>query len=230
MGVETPEPVLTDKCLRWNFTNEGGVGDPGKKGNVRLLKNITGLWLVQECRRVWSEQGHRHSWETLSQEASAASELQSFIDPDATAFQTPGDMPEAIRAFCRQTGQPLPADAGAVIRTCLESLALRYRYVLGALEDLTEGQLETVHIVGGGTQNRQLCQAAADATNRRVVTGPIEATVIGNVVVQAIAAGAIGSIAEGREIVRRSFPVEEFKPRNTTAWDDAYEKFLTFIK
>lgn len=220
MGVETAEPVLTDKCLGWNFTNEGGVG-----GTVRLLKNITGLWLVQECRRVWSAAGDQQTWETLAAAAAQARPLQSLIDPDAAEFQVPGDMPAAIRAFCRSTGQPEPVDHGAVIRCCLESLALRYRYVHGALEDLTGGPINTIHIVGGGTQNKFLSQAAADASGRRVVAGPVEATVLGNVIVQAITAGTIGSIAEGRDVVRRSFPVDEFQPRNTADWDAALTRF-----
>jgi rhamnulokinase len=191
-----------------------------------LLKNICGLWLVQECRRVWSQAGTTYSWEHLTQAAAAAKPLAAFINPDDTAFLAPPDMPEAIRNFCRRTGQTVPADEGAVIRCALESLALQYRRAIGWLEDLIGGPIETVHIVGGGTQNRQLCQMAANACQRRVIAGPIEATAIGNILMQAIAAGEIGSIAEAREIVRQSFPVEEYAPQNAAAWDEAFQQFL----
>jgi rhamnulokinase len=138
-------------------------------------------------------------------------------------------MPEAIRGYCQRTGQKVPADEGAVIRAALEGVALKSRWVLEGLERLAGGRLETIHIVGGGARNRQLCQATADACQRRVVAGPVEATAIGNCIAQAIASGAIGSIAEAREIVRRSFPVEEFEPQNAAAWEDAYGRFAAFI-
>jgi rhamnulokinase len=221
MGVEVPKPVINEKCLALNFTNEGGVG-----GTTRLLKIICGLWLVQECRRVWSQAGTTYSWEHLTQAAAAAKPLVSLINPDDQSFLAPSDMPEAIRAFCRRTGQTVPADEGAIIRCALESLALRYRQCLGWIEELIGGRIETVHVVGGGTQNRQLCQMTADACGRRVVAGPIEATAVGNVMTQAITAGEIGSIAEAREVVRRSFSVEEYQPTNRTAWDEAFGRFL----
>jgi rhamnulokinase len=138
-------------------------------------------------------------------------------------------MAEAIRAYCRRTGQAVPPDEGAVIRAALESLALRYRQVLGWLEQLVGGRIETIHIVGGGTQNTALCQATADACQRRVLAGPIEATAIGNVLVQAIAAGDIGSIGEGREVVRRSFAVTRYEPQSAGAWDAAFERFLSLV-
>jgi rhamnulokinase len=221
MGVELPEPVINEQSLRHNFTNEGGVG-----GTIRLLKNITGLWLVQECRRAWQQIGRNESWESLNRMTAAATPLTAVIDPDAPQFQAPCDMPEEIRAFCRETGQQVPADDGTVLRVCLESLALRCRYVLTALEELVGGRLETIHIVGGGTQNEQLCQATADACQRRVTAGPIEATVIGNVLVQMLADGSLGSIAEARELVRRSFPVRQYEPRDAARWDEAYGRFL----
>lgn len=222
MGVEVPRPVVNEKCRQLNFTNEGGVG-----GTTRLLKNICGLWLVQECRRVWAEAGRQYTWEYLNHEAAAASPLASFINPDDRAFLAPTDMPEAIRSFCRKSGQTVPATEGEVIRCALESLALQYRRVLSWLEELTGRRIETIHIVGGGAQNRQLCQAAADACHRPVVAGPVEATAIGNVLTQAITAGAIGSISQAREIVRQSFNVERYEPRDSAAWDAAYEKFVS---
>ena len=187
MGIESPQPVVNDKVLELNFTNEGGVGD-----TIRLLKNITGLWLVQECRRVWNQAGANWGWEDLNQLSAAAQPLVSFINPDAADFLAPDDMPEAIRRFCQQTGQAVPADEGAVLRCALESIAMKFRQVLGMCEELAGGRIETIHIVGGGTQNRQLCQAAADACGRRVVAGPVEATAIGNVMMQAVAAGDVG--------------------------------------
>jgi rhamnulokinase len=220
MGVESPEPVVNDKVLQLNFTNEGGVGN-----TIRLLKNITGLWLVQECRRAWNQAGRNWHWEDLNQLSAAAPALRSFINPDAHEFMVPQDMPEAIRQFTQRTGQPVPENEGAVLRCALDSLAMKFRQVLGMCEDLVGGRLETIHIVGGGTKNRQLCQAAADACGRRVVAGPIEATATGNIMMQAVATGDVGSIAEARDVIRRSFAVEEFEPRNTAAWDEAFERF-----
>jgi rhamnulokinase len=224
MGVESPQPVITDAVLKLNFTNEGGVG-----GTTRLLKNITGLWLVQECRRVWNLSGESHDWESLNQLSAAAPPLAAFVNPDAQEFLAPGDMPAAIRGFCQRTGQAVPQSKGDVLRCALESIAMKFRHVLGMCEELTGGRLETIHIVGGGTKNRQLCQAAADACGRRVVVGPIEATAIGNLMMQAVAAGDVSSIAEAREVIRRSFPVDEYEPRNTAAWDEAYAKFLKVL-
>ena len=220
MGIESPRPVVNDSVLKLNFTNEGGVG-----GTTRLLKNITGLWMVQECRRVWNLAGENLDWEALNQLSAAATPLRSFVNPDAADFMAPGDMPEAIRAFCRKTGQPVPEGKGAVLRCALESIAMKFRQVLGMCEELGGGRIETIHIVGGGTKNRQICQAAADACGRRVVAGPIEATATGNLMMQAVAAGDVASIAEAREVIRRSFPVEEYLPQNTAAWDEAYERF-----
>ena len=225
MGIESPQPVVNDSVLKRNFTNEGGVG-----GTIRLLKNITGLWLVQECRRVWNQAGENLDWEDLNRLAAGAAPLRSFINPDASEFMAPGDMPEAIRAFCGKTNQPVPEDKGAVLRCALEGLALKFRHVLGMCEELAGGRIETVHIVGGGTKNRQLCQFAADACGRRVVAGPVEATATGNVMMQAVAEGDVASIAEAREVIRRSFPVEQFEPQNTPAWDEAYEKFLRIVE
>jgi rhamnulokinase len=220
MGVESPQPVVNDQVLRLNFTNEGGVGN-----TTRLLKNICGLWLVQECRRAWNQGGRQWHWEDLNQLSAAAEPLVSFINPDAAEFLAPENMPEAIRAFCRKTGQAVPGDEGAVLRCALDSIAMKFRHVLGMCEELVGGRIETIHIVGGGTKNRQLCQAAADACGRRVVAGPVEATATGNLMMQAVAAGDVSSIAEAREVIRRSFAVEQYEPRNTAAWEEAYERF-----
>jgi rhamnulokinase len=225
MGAEVPRPVINDECLRLNFTNEGGVG-----GTTRLLKNIAGLWLVQECRRVWNAEGASHSWDDLNRLALAAKPLASLIDPDDPAFLAPADMPAAIRDSCRRTGQPVPESEGAVIRCALESLALRYRVVLGWLEQLVGGRIENIHVVGGGAHNKQLCQATADACQRSVLAGPVEATAIGNVLVQAIAAGDIGSIGEARQIVRNSFAMERYEPQNAAIWDEAFERYTQLTR
>lgn len=220
MGVELPRPVINDDCLELNFTNEGGVGQ-----TVRLLKNITGLWLLQECRRVWRAAGHDQTWEEICRQMEAAEPLASLVNPDDTSFQTPGDMPAAIQEFCRRTGQAVPQSVGAIARTAIESVALKCRWVLNGLEKLTGGQLETIHIVGGGTQNRILCQATADACSRPVVAGPVEATALGNVMMQAMASGAVGSVAEIRDCIRRSFGLERYDPRDAEQWSDAYARF-----
>ncbi|HZZ70826.1 MAG TPA: rhamnulokinase family protein [Pirellulales bacterium] len=220
MGVEIPQPILSRRCLELNFTNEGGVDN-----TIRLLKNISGLWLVQECRRIWNQTGKAQSWEDLSRAAAAAPPLAYLIDPDDAGFLSPDNMPQAIAEYCRRTGQGAPPDPGAVLRCALESLALAYRRVLGALEELTGGRINRIHIVGGGTQNRQLCQAAADACQRRVVAGPVEATAIGNLMMQAVAAGQVANIAQAREIIRHSFSVDEYAPRDKAAWDAAYDRF-----
>lgn len=223
MGVEVPEPVINEKCLELNFTNEGGVGN-----TVRLLKNIGGLWVVQECRRIWAQQGREYTWDEMTRLAAEAAPLVSLINPDAADFTAPDDMPAAIRDYCKRTGQPIPASDGAVIRCALESLAMRYRQVLGWLEELTESSIKTIHIVGGGTQNEQLSQMAASACRCQVIAGPVEATALGNTMVQAISSGAVGSIAEARRIIAASFAVKSYDPIDPAPWDDAFARFQTF--
>jgi rhamnulokinase len=225
MGVETPQPIITDRCYQLNFTNEGGVG-----GTTRVLKNIAGLWLIQECRRIWKLAGHEAGIDELIQQAAAAPPLVSLINPDDPIFVAPKDMPAAIGDYCRTTGQSAPATEGAVVRSALESLALRYRMVLGFLEELIGGRIETIHIVGGGTQNRLLCQMTADACNRRVVAGPVEATAIGNLMMQAVAQGVVGSIAQAREVVRTSFAAQEYRPKQPQAWDAAFGRFEKLVR
>ncbi|QDU28437.1 Rhamnulokinase [Anatilimnocola aggregata] len=225
MGVETPQPIINDRMYQLNFTNEGGVG-----GTTRVLKNIAGLWLVQQCRQLWKQQGHEFGWEELTRRAGETQPLLSLVDPDAPAFVAPRDMPAAIREYCQQTGQPVPQSEGAVIRCALESLALRYRMVLGLLEELVGGELKTIHIVGGGSLNRLLCQMTADCCNRRVVAGPVEATAIGNVMLQAVTDGTVGSIAQAREVIRHSFSVQQYLPQNTWPWNGAYERFMQLVQ
>lgn len=224
MGVETPRPIINDRMYELNFTNEGGVG-----GTTRVLKNIAGLWLVQQSRNLWKQQGHEFGWEELTRRAGETQPLLSLVNPDHGSFVAPKDMPAAIRDYCQQTGQPVPNSEGAVIRCALESLALRYRMVLGLLEELVGGELKTIHIVGGGSLNRLLCQMTADCCNRRVVAGPVEATAIGNVMLQAVVDGAVSSIAQAREVIRHSFSVQQYLPQNTWPWNQAYERFQKLI-
>lgn len=225
LGVELPAPVINEKSLEYNVTNEGGV-----ENTIRLLKNLGGLWLVQECRRTWAQQGEEYSWGDLTQMAAAAPPFVAVIDPDDAAFLAPGDMGARIVEFCQRTGQPAPASKGGIIRVALESLALKYRWVTEKLVDVTGRPIEVIHIVGGGTQNKLLNQFAANATGRRIVTGPIEATAIGNILMQMLAVGQISSLSEGREVVKRSFPVESYQPADSAAWDDAYGRFLALLK
>jgi rhamnulokinase len=223
MGVEAPEPVINAQSLAFTMTNEGGVN-----GTFRLSKNIGGLWLVQECRRAWANEGNSYSYDDLTRLAAGAEPLRSVVDPDDGDFLKPGDMPARIRAYCKRTGQPEPETVGQIVRSSLEGIALKYRWVLERLEGLLGKELQTIHIVGGGTQNKLLSQIAADATQRRVITGPVEATAIGNLLVQAMALGQIGSLDEAREVVRRSFDVQTFEPDRSkrAAWDDIYTKML----
>ncbi len=225
LGAEVPAPVINDTARRLNFTNEGGIG-----GSIRLLKNIAGLWLVQECRRIWSLQGTDYSWDRLVELAEQAEPHRSLIDPDHPDFVVPEDMPAAIAEFCRRSGQPVPESEGAVIRCALESVALRYRNVLRSLEQLTGRMIATIHIVGGGTKNRLLSQMAADACGVRVVAGPVEATAIGNVLMQAVASGDIRDIAEARTVVQSSFDLEEFEPRDTDKWDEAFARWEVIVR
>jgi len=223
MGAEVSRPIVNGKCLAMNFTNEGGVF-----GTTRLLKNIAGLWLVQECRRIWN-QASALTWEDLNHKAAAARPLASLIDPDDPAFLAPANMPEAIRAYCQRHGEPVPADQGATVRCALESIAMRYRQVLGWLEELIGGRIEIIHVVGGGALNAQLCQATADACQRVVLAGPVEATAIGNVLVQAMANGELASHAEARQIVRSSFPMVQYDPGPGRDWDAAFERFTKLV-
>ena len=206
MGVELDRPLLHSAALEANFTNEAGVG-----GAIRLLKNIPGLWLLQECRRAWERQGATHDYAELMEMAAVAEPSATVLDLDV--FGAAGQSAEKIRDYCRATGQQVPKDDGEVCRVILYSLAVRYRRVLHTLEELTGHPLDVVHIVGGGARNRLLNQLTADVTERRVVAGPAEATAAGNALVQAMGAGQLSSVADIRDVVRRSFGVEEFLPR-----------------
>jgi rhamnulokinase len=224
MGVELPGPLINDQVLGANFTNEGGV-----RGTTRLLKNIMGLWLVQECRRAWEKNGKPYAYDELTSLAQATSPFLSLVDPDHPSFMLPASMPAALADYCRRTGQPVPIEPGAVLRCALESLALRYRWVLEKLEGLLSRRLDVIHVVGGGSQNQLLCQFSADACNRPVLAGPVEATALGNLLVQAMGLGLLGSPADGREVVRRSFAPRAYEPRHPERWDEPYSRFLALL-
>ncbi|MBN2713373.1 MAG: rhamnulokinase [Planctomycetes bacterium] len=226
LGAEVTEPVINDKTEALNFTNEGGVD-----GTFRLLKNINGLWIIQECRRIWGQQGIDLDFAELTKLASEAKPFAAVIDPNAEAFMAPGDMPELIAKFCKDSAQSVPQDRGAVVRIALESLALAYRQVVENIEEITGKKYNVLHIVGGGTQNRLLNQLAADATGMLVKTGPVEATAFGNCLMQAIAIGDIGSLAEAREIVRNSISVDIYEPsKERGVWDEAYAKYRSVCR
>jgi rhamnulokinase len=219
MGCETGEPCVSAQALEYNFTNEGGVF-----GTWRLSKNIMGLWLVQECRRTWAQSGENLSYDEITIMAAGARPFLAVIDPDDGSFLHPGDMPARIRDYCRRTGQPAPETKGEIVRTALEGIALKYRFVLERLEAVTGRRLEPVHIIGGGVKNRLLSQFTADCTGRICVTGPVEATATGNILVQAIGLGHLGSLSEAREVVRASFTPEVFEPGDPSPWEEAYDR------
>jgi rhamnulokinase len=224
MGAELAAPLINDKAQEYNFTNEGGVG-----GTIRFLKNIMGLWLVQECRRAWEHETKTYSYEDLTRLAEAAPAFASVVNPDDSSFILPAHMPQAVAEFCRKTGQPALLEPGPVVRCALESLALRYRWVLERLEELLGRKLETIHVVGGGCQNTLLCQFTADACNRPVLAGPVEATAIGNLLIQALGLGILSSLAEAREVVRNSFEARTYSPKEPGRWQEPYQRFLKLL-
>ncbi len=224
VGVELPGPVVDDGALGANFTNEGGFG-----GTTRFLKNVTGLWLLQECRRTWAGEGQDYSYEELTRLAEGARAGGPLVDSDHPIFLAPGDMPSRIRRFCEGTGQRPPEGPAAVARCVFESLALKYRYAIEQAEDLTGREVRTIHVVGGGSQNALLCQMTADAAGLPVVAGPVEATTVGNVMVQAFARGRVSSLEEIRTVVRRSFETKTYEPGDTRDWTGLGERFSRIV-
>jgi rhamnulokinase len=220
VGTELDRPVITPEALRLNFTNEGGVN-----GTTRLLKNVMGLWMLQGCRHSWLVQGHSYDYRNLMDMTSREPSFSHFVDPDDELFLRAKDMPAAIAEFCRKTHQPAPASPGAYVRCVLESLALKYRLVLRSLEQLTNKRIEQIRLIGGGSKNRLLNQFTADATGRRVLAGPAEATALGNIAIQILAMGGASSLQEVRAIVDRSFPTEVFEPCDTDLWDRQAKRF-----
>jgi rhamnulokinase len=225
LGLEVKEPIINEDSLRYNLTNEGGVGN-----TFRFLKNIMGLWLVQECKRMWDREGKALDYGDLTREAEEAKPFVAIVDPNDNMFLNPPDMPEAIVQFCKRTEQQPPVTKGEFVRCALESLALKYRNVLEKFEHLRGKPVEVLHIVGGGVQNTLLCQFTANATGKPVIAGPVEATAIGNILVQALATGDISSIEEARELVRQSYGTVTYEPQETDRWEEVYQRFRNLLE
>ena len=225
LGLELDHPVINDKMRELNYTNEGGINN-----NVRLLKNIMGLWINQECKRHWEKMGETVSFDELDGGAMAAKPFACIIDVDDQRFFEPNNMPGKIQEYCAETGQYVPQTKGEIVRCIMEGLALKYRQAIEGLEEIVGYRIPALHIVGGGCKNKILSQFTANAINRPVYAGPIEATAIGNLAAQLISLGEIGSLSEAREVIRNSFPIEEYVPDHPAAWDAAYEKLLVLQK
>ncbi len=225
MGIESRKPLISDQTLAFNFTNEGGV-----EKTYRVLKNIMGLWLIQECKRCWDNQKQEYSFPEIAKMAGKAEPFRSLVDPDDAAFLNPLDMPAALADFCRSTGQPVPQTPSEFSRCVFESLALKYRIVIDSLKVISDKKIENIHIIGGGSQNELLCQFTANATGLPVVAGPAEGTAIGNIMVQAMGLGHVRSLSEIRQIIRNSFEFKSYQPQNFDAWDKAYDRFRKLIK
>jgi rhamnulokinase len=225
MGAEVRKASLSARTQELNLTNEGGLD-----GTYRLLKNIMGLWLVQQCKRAFDARGRKYEYAELARMAAKAPSLRSIVNPDDARFLNPPDMPKAIQDFCRETGQPVPKTEGELVRCAYESLALKYRVVLGWLEELTGNGIEVIHIVGGGSKSAILNQFTADACQRPVVTGPVEATALGNLLVQVRASGELASLGEMREVIRKSSDVATWKPGKPGAWEAASAHFAELSK
>lgn len=223
-GVETDQPILTDAVRSANFSNEGTI-----QGGFRPLKNIMGLWLIQECRRDWERQGRKYGWDEIVSAAREAEPLRSVIDPDDGEFFAGGDMVRKIQGFCRRTGQPVPETVGQTARCVYESLALKYRWAMERLEEIKGRPLEQLNIVGGGIRNKLLNQMAADSIDRPVVTGPVEGAAMGNLLAQAMALGEVRDVNELRRVVRNSEAVETYTPHHTAQWENAYQKLLALL-
>ncbi|MDH7601201.1 MAG: rhamnulokinase family protein [Armatimonadota bacterium] len=220
MGVEVQKPLINEASYQKNYTNEGGVC-----GTFRFLKNIMGLWIVQECRRTWAAEGEEISYADLTAMAGESPAFKSIINPDDPLFLPPGYMPQRVQQFCKVTGQPIPETKGEIVRCILDSLALRYRATVDDLDEMFNRRHEPIHIVGGGTQNKLLSQLTADVTGRKVIAGPVEATATGNVLVQGMGRGFIESLEEVRQIVRNSFDLETYEPREVAGVEEAYSIF-----
>jgi rhamnulokinase len=223
VGTEIDTPVLTPRAMQLNFSNEGGV-----EGSTRLLKNVTGMWLLQGCRRSWAQRDRRFTYQELMDAASKEAPFRHLVDPDDPSFSNPEDMPDAIDRFCRRTDQPTPSTVGGYARAVFDSLALKYRFVLRDLSSLIERPISGIRVIGGGSQNALLNQLTADATGVPVVAGPVEATALGNIAVQMLATGAAASLAEARAIIDRSVATTVFVPRDVDAWNREATRFQQY--
>jgi rhamnulokinase len=224
MGLEIPAPITTAEAAAAGFCNELGVA-----GTTRLLKNIAGLWLIQECRRHWNLAGQAQDFTALAALAQLAEPFTAFIDPDDAVFAAPGDMPEKIRAFCQRTGQRVPATQGEILRVATDSLALKYRFVFENFCRVAGRRFARLHVGGGGVQNPMLTQATADALGIEVVAGPVEATSCGNILTQMVATGALADFAAGRRLLEESFDFSVHQPHDHPRWTQAYARFLAVV-
>lgn len=224
MGKEIPEPVTSELAYKYDITNEGGTGR-----KIRFLKNIMGLWIEQESRRQWKREGEVVSFDDLSNMAMASKPHACFINPDDLVFQTPGNMPKRIQEFCARTGQYVPQTKGEIVRCIFDSLAMCYRSTIESMDEITGKRAPFINIVGGGTKEVPLCKLTADACGRPVYTGPVEATALGNIAVQAIAAGEIKDVWQAREIIANSFEISYFEPHDTAMWDEGYDRFKKIV-
>lgn len=225
MGIEVDEPIINEQSYKMNFTNEGGV-----EGTIRFLKNITGMWLLEQCRKEWEQLGRTYTYYEIIKMAKTAKGFQCFVDPDDAVFANPESTIESIIKFCTDTGQNVPKEDAEFIRCIFESLALKYKYVLSCLCELSPHAIEVLHIIGGGSQNKLLNQFTANATGLPIVAGPYEATAIGNIMMQAKGLGLVKSLKEIRTIINESFTLESYEPQDTELWNNAYEKFLKLIE
>lgn len=224
LGVELLKPRLDENVFRYNFGNEGGVFH-----TIRLLRNIVNLWLVQECRRIWAQEGRVYDWDTLASLAHSAPQFLASIDPDDPAFLVPEHMPGAVQKYCIATNQQVPKSDGEILRVCQESLAFKYRYTLEKLMDILGRRLDVVHIIGGGAKNQLLCQFTANALNRPVLAGPVEATALGNLIVQMVASGDVSSLEEGRQLIQKTFPPKVYHPENANLWEAQYCHYIEAV-
>lgn len=225
MGTELKAPIISHESLKANCTNEGGI-----ENTIRFLKNIMGLWILQESRRQWKREGNEYSFAELEHMARSSTPFKTFIDPDDVRFALPGNMPSRIRDYCRETNQYVPQTVGEIVRCIYESLALKYRHIASNIISIANITPKAINVVGGGSKDGLLNQMTADACGIPVMAGPSEATAIGNLIVQAIADGEIGSLKEGRAIIENSFEFKTFYPSDSDAWNCAYERFLAFLK
>jgi rhamnulokinase len=225
MGIEVKEPLINEQTCELNFTNEGGV-----EGTTRLLKNITGMWLLEQCRKEWEAAGKQYTYPEIVAMSDSAAAFQSLVDPDHASFANPASMTKAIGDYCRASGQAVPERPAELIRCIFKSLALKYRFVLNSLQQLAPFPIEKLHVIGGGSQNRLLNQMTANATGIPVVAGPSEATAIGNAMMQAKGLGVVRSLWEMREIIRNSVTPTVYLPQDTTVWEKAYSPFIQIIK
>ncbi len=220
LGVELPQPIINETTFSLDYTNEGGYNR-----TTRLLKNIMGLWILQECKRTWDRAGESFSYDRLEEMAEGAKPFAAFIDPDDDIFYSPGNMPEKVMEYCRKTGQQVPESKASIVRCILESLALKYNIIFKGLEEIVGYEIPVLHIVGGGSQNIMLCQFTANALGKTIVTGPVEATSVGNLLCQLMALGEISGLKEARELVERSFPTKVYTPTDKALWEEACAKF-----